>query len=79
MNSTQNSTLTETDRLLIHHAYTRLNTPHVVLMPESTATITYPAFNPFRAVEVIAVVSIKAVVRMREVVLTYSITDGEKI
>ncbi len=51
---------------------------HRILYPED-ATVEFPEFNPERAAQVIAFVSIPAIIHGSERVLTHAIYDGDTI
>lgn len=60
-------------------AFRHLNNSHRVLASHSEASVEWCDFNPFRAVQVIAIVKWPAVVNMRNVVLEYPVLDGASI
>lgn len=60
-------------------AFNALNKRHRILMPAAEAVVTFPAFNPFRAVQPIARVDWPAIVSMRNVTLTHFILDGTAV
>jgi len=51
---------------------------HRILYPEK-AMVEFPAFNPERAVQPIAIVSMPAMVNTKEVTLSHAIYDGDQI
>ena len=67
-------TINEAKRL----AFRELNKRSRVLAPAAEAQVTFPEFDPCRAVEVIAVVKWPAIVNMREVTFSHVICDGDR-
>ena len=65
----------------IKTAYAHLNIRRNILAPASNATVEFPAFNPCRACQAIAIVSWPATVHtalsIKDVVLKYVIRDGD--
>jgi len=60
-------------------AFNALNKRYRILMPASEAVVTFPEFDPFRAVQPIARVDWPAIVAMRNVTLTHFIHDGAPV
>ena len=65
-------------QLFIKTAQFNLQSNYNVLYPE-LATVTIRDFDPHKAVQVIATVSMPAIINMKEVNLSYSICEGDKI
>ena len=62
----------------IKTAQFNLQTNSNILYPE-LATVSIREFDPCKAVQVIATVSMPAIINMKEVILSYSICEGDKI
>jgi hypothetical protein len=60
-------------------AYKKLNLKRNVLAPEPEAIVTFPAYDPCRAVRVVAVVAWPATVSMRNVTLYHVIREGDTL
>ena len=54
-----------------------LNKKHRILAPAEEAWITYPDFDPCRPIETVAVVHWPATVNLKEVILTYAISNND--
>lgn len=63
---------------MINTAMFHLKSKKNIIFPEK-AKVTFPDFDPCRAVNIIAIVSIPAIINMKETVLTHIIKDGDKI
>lgn len=76
-----NNTVSETNSLL-SLAFRNLNLPRYILSPMEEATVSFPAFNPFRAGrEIIAKVEWPAIntLTMKDVVLVHLVRDGDSL
>ena len=71
--------MNEMDKAMVAAAYRELNIRRNILAPEAEATVEYCDFDPFRPVQVVAVVSWPAVVNCKPVTLHHAIMDGDRI
>ena len=58
-------------------AFRHLNTRYRILAPASEATVTFPEYDPCRAVQPIAIIRWPATVNCRSVVCHHVINDGD--
>jgi hypothetical protein len=68
---------------MLRHAYKQLQYANSaatrrILFPEE-ATVSYPDFNPFKAVQVVAIVHIPGIINMKEHLFQYHIMDNEHL
>lgn len=70
--------MTEREQIL-KTAFRELNKKRYIIGDPAEATITYPDFDPCRAVQAVAIIEWPAIMHCRPITLTHIIYDGERI